>query len=242
MLCRSKSNALSVSKAKPSRNSNADRISHLISAVKISDVYSALTGTKPRRTGTGKSRGPAVWRGGDGLNVSLDDNLGLWHDFTAGEGGGVLDLITTIQGGSRQNALRWLADFSGFPLEDTPLSAEERARWAHEQKELQRDLPKARYWRRAAVLMTEELLAQLKSSFFDPTADNPPESSAELKNLTRMLERFKRIDGAELVEEYRGWMADFPEMTSGMVYAAQTREIAERRALWLYLTPEACTA
>src|SRR5689334_18557606 len=86
------------------------RLNEILASIKISQVYRALTGKEPRRSGVNRWRAVAVWRGGDGFNVSLDDGRGLWHDFTTGEGGGILDLVVRVVGGSRQDALRWVAD------------------------------------------------------------------------------------------------------------------------------------
>lgn len=83
--------------------------------VRISDVYAALTGRKLRRTGVDTWRGQAWWRNGNGLNVRLDDSRGVWKDFVTNEGGGVLALVVRIRGGTRQDALRWVADFAGVP-------------------------------------------------------------------------------------------------------------------------------
>src|SRR5690348_3829959 len=87
------------------------RVDKILAGIKISQVYHALAGKEPRRAGSDNWRAVAVWRGGDGFNVSMDDVRGLWHDFTTDEGGGVLDLVVRIRGGTRQDALRWLAEF-----------------------------------------------------------------------------------------------------------------------------------
>lgn len=71
----------------------------ILSCVRIRDVYHTLTGRQPHRTGRDTWRAVATWRDGDGLNVSGDDARGVWHDFAANEGGGVLDLIVRVRGG-----------------------------------------------------------------------------------------------------------------------------------------------
>jgi hypothetical protein len=205
----------------------------VISAVKISEVYRALTGVEPRRTRPDTWRGPATWRGGDGLNVSLNDSDGVWYDFRDDTGGGVLDLVVAVRGGSRQDALRWLADFAGVAMDDTPLSAEDRQRWAEERRALERDLPDARWWRRTAVALSEELLCALKSSFFDPTAEDRP-SSRELQDITRILARLQTMSDAALVTEYRWLRQQNPGLTWGMVRWARDYEKAERAALVRY--------
>jgi hypothetical protein len=44
------------------------RAHETIAGVRISDAYQALTGVKPRRTGSDTWRAPAIWRDGEGLN------------------------------------------------------------------------------------------------------------------------------------------------------------------------------
>jgi hypothetical protein len=60
------------------------------------------------------------------LNVSLDDSSGVWHDFVSGDGGGILCLVMRLRGCTKRDALMWLADFVGVPLDDRPMFAGER--------------------------------------------------------------------------------------------------------------------
>jgi hypothetical protein len=211
----------------------------VLSRVRISEVYRTLTGAAPRRTGRDIWRAAAPWRGGDGQDsVSGNDARGVWRDFVSGEGGGILDLVQRVKGGNRADALRFVADMAGVPLGDKPLSAADSARWAAEQREFERDLPDARYWRRAAVALTEELLGVLKSQFFDPTAEDRP-SSFELQDLTAMLASLERMGDAALVVEYRAWLEREPQLTAHIVHEARLRERAEVRALLRYLIREA---
>jgi hypothetical protein len=207
--------------------------SEIVSQCRITEVACALTGVEPRRTGPETARMPAIWRGGDGLNVSLDDRQGVWHDFAADEGGGVLDLIVRVRGGSRADALRWAAEFAGVPIKDTPLSRQERARWAAELREIERDLPIARYWRRAAINLAGDLLATLKAALFDRTLPQP--EIGELRRLEALLASLQRSDGAALNKQYRWWRQNYPGMTAAMIRAARARERAECRALLAYL-------
>lgn len=208
------------------RNKATDAI---LSGVRISDICQALTGIKPQH-----GRIPAPWRNTQDRNVSLHDGKGAWFDHVTNEGGGVLDLVARVRGGSRQDALRWVADFAGIPVEDTPLSAADRAKWARQRRELERDLPAARYWKRSAIAMGEGLLVELKSQFFDATSEISV-SSAELRDLTRQLERWQGLDGADLVNEFHAWRDKDPELVAGMVHVARMRETAERRAILRYL-------
>jgi hypothetical protein len=196
-------------------------------------VYEALTGKKPRRTGADTWRAPATWRGGDGLSVALDDSRGVWHDFVTDEGGGVIDLVVCVRGGSRQEALRWLADFAGIPLDDQPLSPEDRRRWARERREIEQHLINAQYWRRALVKLTEELLDSLKTALFDPTLPQP--ALNEIYNVERVLARLQHLDGRELVNEYLESTKEQPLITAYLVDLAKKQERVERAALLEFL-------
>ena len=206
--------------------------SEILARIRISDVYRALTQTDPRRTSTDSLRGRAVWRNGDGFSVSLNDSRGLWHDFVTHDGGGVLDLIVRVRGGSYQDALRWLAVLVGFPLDDQPLTLEERRRWAQRLRVIGTTLPQARNWRRAAAILCECLLEKLKDQFFSGSFEV---LSRELSDVTRLLARVRHLDGAELVAEYHLWLQHEAALTIGMVRAAEHLENAESRAVQKYI-------
>ncbi len=205
-----------------------------LSAVRISQVYFALTGREPRRTGPHRFRGPAAWRNGDGFNVSMDDACGVWHDFVTGEGGGVLDLVVRVRGGPRHEALRWVAEFIGRPLDDRPLTAFEHACRTRRQRKMQVELPKARLWRRAALALGEQALDQLKAALVDRTLPRP--EPGQIAYWTTQLTTWHQLEGAALVAEYMWWAQHEPGLTAGMIYAAKLRETAERRALNAYLS------
>jgi hypothetical protein len=205
------------------------------------DVWRGLGGGDLRRTGDDTYRGRAWWRNGDGWNVALDATRGVWHDFVADEGGGILDLIVHVRGDSRADALRWVAGLSGVSINDTALSARDRERWATERREIERDLPAAQWWRRAAINMAEDLLATLKAALFDGTLPQP--EIGVIRSVEAMFGLLRRADGATLIEEYRWWLAHHPRMTAAMICAVKARERAERRALLAYLRlidPERC--
>lgn len=203
---------------------------YILASIQISQVWHALGGGELRH-----GRGQAWWRDGDGYNIALRDDKGVWHDKRDNTGGGVLDLIVLVRGGSKADALHWLADLAGIPLDDKPFTAEDRARWVQQQRQLERDMLKARYWRRSAVAMAEETLADLKRRMFD-LAVRPeirPEIG-ELREWTQRLARWQRLDGAELVVEYTAFTVQHPTLSAGMVHAARLREKAEVRALLEY--------
>lgn len=208
--------------------------SEILASVRISDVTRAITGGDLQRAGTGRWRARATWRDGDGWSVSLDDGRGLWFDHATGEGGGVLDLVVRVRGGSRQDALRWVAERAGIPMDPAPLSIAQRACWAAERRHLERELPRARLWQQAAVQLAEELLYELKRGLTDRTAPLRPEIG-ELRDVTSLLDHLRRIDGQELVTEYSTWRVDYPGWTSAMVRAAASRERAGRALVLSFL-------
>jgi hypothetical protein len=210
-----------------SGNLSEGNTARVIANVRIFDIWKALTG-EPIRGG----RVRAIWRGGKNFSVSLNNDRGVWHDFVSNEGGGILDLIARVRGGTRADALRWAADFAGISLDDKPLSAADRARWAQERRALERDLPEARYWRRSAINMAEELSGVLKAGLVDRTL--PQAHVGEIGDVDAMLRRVQRADGAALVAEFAWWREHRPSMTAAMVRAAKTREQSERHAVEKY--------
>ncbi len=48
------------------------------------------------------------WRYGRQGSLSIDLARGVWRDFETGDGGGVLDLVARVRGGSRTDAVAWL--------------------------------------------------------------------------------------------------------------------------------------
>jgi hypothetical protein len=206
-------------------------VPHILESVTISNVYRALGGA----TLPNGRRGVAFWRdGANGFNVSLNDTKGTWFDHAAGEGGGLLDLVVKVRGGTKQEAVRYLAALAGIPIDDdSPAAVEARARWAADREALRRDLPNAEHWRAAAIAMVELSLDSIKAGFFDPTAPRP--DIGELQDLTRLLEQLHRLQGLALVDAYGDWWLTHPQLTAGLVHAGRNREAAWRHAIRRYL-------
>jgi hypothetical protein len=92
--------------------------SRLIERSDIFAVWQALGGGELRH-----KRGRAFWRDGEHWNVALYRETQSWHDYVAGEGGGILKLIETALDCSRRQAWRWLAHHHGVKL-DRPSRAQ----------------------------------------------------------------------------------------------------------------------
>ncbi len=208
-------------------------VDDVLARARISQIYAALTGREPRRVSPDRSRAVATWRGGKGLNVSLDDSRGLWYDFTAGEGGGILDLIVRVRGGTRQDALRCAAEIGGCRLDDRPLSSSERRRWAELQQQIRCHLSNARLWRRAALALGEAILESLKAALWDKSLPRP--EFGEIAFWTAQLNIWRRLDGGPLVTEYLRWVQNHRLLTAGMVHAGRLRQTANLRALKRFL-------
>jgi hypothetical protein len=204
-----------------SANSRAGQV---IDRVRIFDVWPAIGGGEIRH-----GRGRAFWRNGDGWSISLDNCKGTWYDFVTAEGGGIVDLVALVRGGSRQDALRWLADFAGVELGDSPADPKQRAEWARERKAYERDLREAKYWARGAVLLIESDLAIEKSKLFDPTAGQP--DFALIDAYEAILARVRGVGDLTLLEEFRAFREADSRTAAAFIRWAKAREQADIRAL-----------
>jgi hypothetical protein len=179
-------------------------------------VWSALGGELRH------SRGRAWWRDGDGWSVALDDRRGCWYDHRDGIGGGVLDLLTHVRGGTPQDALRWLADFIGVTLDDRPPDR----MTASEYGEAQRIKLDALYFSDAARLMAEWALDELS-----PTDPERAVHTALIAGLCASPEA-----------EYRAWLKHQPESAAALVNAGRARAKRLQVALARYLVAEVLDA
>ncbi len=209
------------------------RAAQIISKARISDVYRAVTGTELQRHAAGCWRGRATWRDGDGWNVALDDGKGAWHDFASRDGGGIIALVERALRCRKSDALRWLADFTGVPLEDSPVTPNDRRHFAQERAALGRDLQAARYWRRSAEQLCELVLIAEKSRLESPGLGAP--NFDQLREAGNLLRTLNKAGDASLVAEYQEWVKSAPAMTAAMVWAAQRQEQRHRAALQRFL-------
>ena len=184
--------------------------SDLIGRARLSAVWVDLGGPELRR-----GRGRAWWRAGGGYNVALDDVKGAWIDHARdNSGGGILDLITIVQGCSRAEALHWLADHLG---ESLPMATPERRREWRRQREERRA---ARWWGIAARALAEELLDGLHMA--DPNR----------LPITALLSTVRTVG---LLDAYRGWRAANPALAAALVAAGRVSECRRQVALAAYV-------
>src|ERR1035441_4284087 len=108
-----------------------------------------------------------------------------------------------------------------------------RAEWAEGLGQFDHELAPAGLWRRAAILLGEETLDWLKIALSEPAGRIP--SVGEIAAWTDLLAWWRRLDGGQLVAESLAWKQHHPQLTAGMVRVAGNLEIAELRALRLFL-------
>lgn len=161
-------------------------------------------------------------------SFSVDSIKQRWHCFGCHLGGDAFDFLMRIEGIGFRVAKFHLAEMVGIVIEDRTLSPEDARAWAAEKRAVARDLPSARLWRRAALVLGDDTLTLLKAAIFDPTVDVNP-SVGEIMLLESRLARWLKIDGAELVAEYREWRERDPRTTAAMVKAGAKRERADRQ-------------
>lgn len=179
-------------------------------------------------------RAPAAWRAGDNpSSVSLDDSRGIWHDFVTDQGGGILDFVITVKGGTKKEALAIVAEFAGVSLIAESQPSEDHERWLEHKRTLQAELQIAQYWKRAAAKMTEELLVELKKPLEDPELPFPELNS--IFDTTQFLRRLESLDGLDLIAEYHSFLEPNPGLTAALVKWSRTKEQQERRAVLSYL-------
>lgn len=136
----------------------------ILERLQISEIFNALGGEVRGR------RGRAFWRRGDGWNISLDDDKGAWFDHRDGIGGGVVDLIVKVRGCSRGEALHWLAELVGLPLDGRESGPRVTQQAAED-------------WRRGLLDRLAGRLDRCKADAL--SADNPPEVLiAEIRTLS----------------------------------------------------------
>ena len=187
----------------------------VVNAVKISRVWRALGGSDPVH---GRARG--FYRDGDNPQaVALDDEKGCWFDHRDGIGGGVLDLIIRTRGGTRADALNWLADLIRVQLVDRPpqprvIDAALRVR------------QEANQFASAVRIMSEAVLESL------------PVETDERMTYTAVVADLRTAPMAK----YLDWRDREPEVTAGLVEWGRQRDRRLQISLARFLMTEVANA
>jgi hypothetical protein len=181
----------------------------IISRIRISKVWAALGGG-PLRNG----RGAAFWRDSRDFNVSVSDEKGGWHDFVSGDGGGVLDLIQHVRGGSRADALKFVAELAGLTLDSRPLTRQEKCTHAEHLRQAGNLAQQCAWWVRA---YGQELERTKASAYEHGDWDTLAWSARELYQIQTAVP-------AALMDRYLKAMNADPERTASFVEAGRDDE------------------
>jgi hypothetical protein len=181
----------------------------VVECVRISEVWFALGGGPLRR-----GRGRAFWRDGDGFNVSLSNDKDCWHDFASGDGGGVLDLVQRVRGGTRAEALHFVAEVAGLPLDDKPLSPRRRQVYAAYRHQAGSLAQQCAWWVRASIQELERIKAQA----------NENDDFHALSWSSRELYRMQQAVPSALMARFLNAMRDHPKNTASLVEAGREDE------------------
>ena len=119
----------------------------------IAAVWTMLGGGPLKRFGS-KYRGQAWWRNGDGWNVSIDRDKGVWHDKVTRRGGGILHLVADVRGCSLSEAAQWLD-----PEEKQPYSGRQRREYAQRRQAAEDLAQRVADWGRGQWLSIERAKA-----------------------------------------------------------------------------------
>ena len=193
---------------------SSGRAYEIVSRARITEVWQALGGDSPKF-----GRAPAFWRKTRDRNVGLNDDKGGWYDFAHNEGGGVLDLIQHVRGGSRKEALEWLAGLLCIPLDDRPLTEAQKRQYARQRAAAEREAGELIAWRDGLVRALEEYRDSvlqayhrarlyigehgLESRMSNLTADVADTYEARYQELDGKLDRLRVANFATLLPYFR---------------------------------------
>jgi hypothetical protein len=197
---------------------NGDRANQILSRVTISQVWCALGGDPPKR-----GRASAFWRVTRDLNVSLNDAKGAWFDHARGEGGGILDLVSHVRGCDRKEALHWVADLAGVPLEDGPLTPTEKRDYARARSQARPLAQAALWWWQARLSELEDL----KRAAVRPDGMDVDRLAATAQEAYRLQD----LSAGEVVGLYMLMKRADPLGTGQLVHVGETWERACRAVI-----------
>jgi hypothetical protein len=203
-------------------------IDHIIFSQPISVVWKALGGDPPRR---GRAR--AFYRGSDNPTaISLNDEKNCWHDFVSGEGGGVLDLVCRVFECNRTSALQWVANLSGRPLDNRPLTPAERRTYNRRRTQAEQLARDVADWEHGLELFFVDLQKKVTAliSWLEEVGIDP---GGVLASPSRGLAILSKADADSLVYVY----CELPETERGIFREAGRRDREHAEAIaWVIVS------
>jgi CHC2 zinc finger len=155
-----------------------------------------------------------------------------FHCFACGLDLDAIGFLERVRGQNFREVLDFLGARYGVPILPLVRSTTERQNWAVQQQAIERDLPNARLWKRAALELCDEVLDDCKERFFRGFKDV---EAQEIYALTRFSEHLRKVDGRALAEEWISWKRNKPELTSALVRVGRALETADQRAVRAFL-------
>jgi hypothetical protein len=147
----------------------------------------------------------------------------VWYDHRDGIGGGVLDLLVHVRGGTCAEALRWLADYARVPLDDRPLTRHERAKYEQRHQAAEQEARELLDWRAGILEVLRAwrdshfhayhrakgtvILTGLESDIGQFAADVADVAEANYERLDRQIEALRDAPFRDLLQHFRGWKA-----------------------------------
>lgn len=176
----------------------------------VQDVLPALGLPAPRW-----GRIAAPWRQTRDGNLAIDPVRGVWFDHARNEGGGMLDFIARVRGGTLAEALEWCARLAGVRLD-------------HQdgRRPAPVDLAAAQSWRRALLPQVERMLDDL-SELLWLSPDDPPDSLQEVVGtLTKFRASLRDLTPRETAVLYAFARQRDPRRTARLVREGRADEEA----------------
>jgi hypothetical protein len=168
----------------------------------------------------------------DDRTPSASIRKGRFHCFTCNLSLDVIEFVQRAQATDFKGALSYLSNRYGVPLQSWRLPPADRAQYAREQRDFERDLPAARRWQRAALLVADSRLDELKAPLSDPKCG--PTDYEEIFRVEQDLTRLRRLEPSALVKEYSACRERDPQVTSALVQRIARLEHTEKLALEAY--------
>jgi len=194
----------------------------VLNSVDILDLWRAL-GLGP----TLGNRGQASWRGGQGFNVALNREQGVYFDFVANEGGGKVKLVKTVLGFTNAEAFSWLAKLAGINLDCQVSLPQEDKRQLAEIRCQARELSRRVMW------WFEARLAELEIEKTRLNGDAGQFCEEKLHKASSTLFRLRQTLPKELLLEWREAWRLAPEETARLESESQQVDVQCRAALQL---------
>jgi len=195
--------------ADPRKGGKSSNATAVLDRLDFAQVLRALGLPAPRW-----GRIAAPWRQTRDRNLAIDSVKKVWFDHARNEGGGLLDFIARVRGGTLAEALSWAARLAGVRLDQDERRPAPVV-----------DLAAAQSWRRAEMQQVERMLDD-HSELLWLSPDEPPDWLQErVGTLTRYLENLRDLTPRETGILYEFARQRDPRRTARLVREGRADEL-----------------